>query len=386
MGFPLEALPSGSLVSDATVPTDAYSEALAEYCRDRSEAALYRASLLSQTFVESGLGPEDIIALHCESLDGVLQGRGAREQLLATSDAHQFLLEVMIAYGVKYKEYLELRLSQTLREAEARASREHERIQEAERIGREKDEILAVIAHELRTPIAAARGSVDLAVRSITRGRLDRIEPLLGTTRVALDRLSRLTGDPVEASRGTPPSLERTPQELDSIVEQAHAWALPAATAKGVVLRRDGPPVTVSIVGSADALLSVFGNLLSNAIRYTPAGGSVTIRQGVDGAMAWVAVADTGIGMPADVQARVFEKFYRGPEARAVETQGLGLGLALVQQFVVAHDGRVEVDSAVGRGSRFTVWLPTDNNGAPHDETHDTENTDTEESSGGRDR
>src|SRR5437763_6876966 len=151
-------------------PTDAYAEALAAYCRERSEAALYRASLLSQTFVESGLGPEDIIALHCECMDGILRGRPAREQVAATNDAHQFLLEVMIAYGVKYKEFLELRLSQTLREAEARAARSRERVEEAERIGREKDEILGVVAHELRTPIAAARGSVDLAVRSLNRG------------------------------------------------------------------------------------------------------------------------------------------------------------------------------------------------------------------------
>jgi signal transduction histidine kinase len=264
----------------------------------------------------------------------------------------------MIAYGVKYKEFLEMRLSQSLREAEARSARERERIQEAERIGREKDEILAVIAHELRTPIAAARGSVDLAVRSLTRGRMDRLEPLLGTTRQALDRLSRLTGDLVEASRGVQQELMRTPQVLGTIVEQAYAWALPAATAKGVSLRLEPAPTPVTVIGSEDALLSVFGNLLSNAIRYTPGGGTAAIRQGVEGNLAWVRVEDTGIGMPLEVQSRIFDKFYRGPQARAVESQGLGLGLALVHHFVEAHDGRLEVESTDGRGSTFTVWLP----------------------------
>jgi signal transduction histidine kinase len=338
-------------------PTDAYAEALAAYCSDRSEAALYRASLLSQTFVESGLGPEDIIALHCQSLDSILEGRPARDQVLANGDAHQFLLEIMIAYGVKYKEFLELRLSQTLREAESRSARERERIQEAERIGREKDEILAVIAHELRTPIAVARGSVDLAVRSLTRGRVDSVQPLLGTTREAIDRLSRLTGDLVEASRGMPQRLERRPQPLDRIVEQAYAWAHPAASAKGVDLRHEHSPTATVVVGSSDALLSVFGNLLSNAIRYTSAGGRVTIRQGDQDEWTWVEVADTGIGMSPEVQARIFEKFYRAPEARAVESQGLGLGLALVQQLIAAHDGRVEVLSSAGTGSTFKVWL-----------------------------
>ncbi|HEV7663426.1 MAG TPA: ATP-binding protein [Chloroflexota bacterium] len=343
---------------EAAVPTDAYADALADYCLTRSESALYRASLLSQTFVESGLGPEDIIALHCESLDAVMAGRSARDQVLASSDGHQFLLEVMIAYGVKYKEFLELRLSQSLREAQARSEREQERVQEAERIGREKDEILAVIAHELRTPIAAARGSVDLAVRSLTRGRMDRLEPLLGTTRQALDRLSRLTGDLVEASRGIAPGLDRSAEELGKVVEQAYAWALPAALAKGVQITLKPAPTPITVLASEDALLSVFGNLLSNAVRYTNSGGRVVVSQGNEGELAWVRVADTGIGMPADVQPRIFDKFYRGQQARAVESQGLGLGLALVHHFVDAHNGRVEVESEEGVGSTFTVWLP----------------------------
>jgi signal transduction histidine kinase len=353
-----EFLPTSTAIAAAVGPTDAYATALAEYCHERSEAALYRASLISQTFVESGLGPEDIIALHCESLDAILHGRPARDQVVATNDAHQFLLEVMIAYGVKYREYLELRLSQTVREAETRAEREQRRVQEAERVGREKDEILAVIAHELRTPLAAARGSVDLAVRSLTRGRMDRVEPLLGATRSALDRLSRLTGDLVEASRGTPPSLDRTPQALANIVEQAYVWALPAANVKGVSLLLERAPAQAEVLGSADALLSVFGNLLSNAVRYTSAGGKVTIRQGREADAAWVEVIDTGIGMTTDVQTRVFDKFYRSEEARTVESQGLGLGLSLVQQFVSAHDGHVEIQSTPGMGSTFTVWLP----------------------------
>jgi signal transduction histidine kinase len=105
-------------------------------------------------------------------------------------------------------------------------------------------------------------------------------------------------------------------------------------------------------------LLSVFGNLLSNAIRYTPGGGKVTITQGLNGEQAWVRVTDTGIGMPAEVQSRIFDKFYRGPQARAVESQGLGLGLALVHHFVTAHNGRLDVESQDGAGSVFTVWLP----------------------------
>jgi signal transduction histidine kinase len=112
------------------------------------------------------------------------------------------------------------------------------------------------------------------------------------------------------------------------------------------------------VLGSEDALLSVFGNLLSNAIRYTPGGGSVSVGLAVEGDFVCVEVTDTGIGMPVEVQGRIFDKFYRGPQARAVEAQGLGLGLSLVQQFVEVHDGRIEVTSVDGAGSTFKVWLP----------------------------
>ena len=100
------------------------------------------------------------------------------------------------------------------------------------------------------------------------------------------------------------------------------------------------------------------GNLLSNAIRYTPPGGRVIVRYGQNKAGAWVEVTDTGIGMAPDVQARAFEKFYRAPEAHTVSTQGLGLGLSLVHDLVQAHGGRIEIESAPRQGSTFRVILP----------------------------
>src|ERR671929_795823 len=173
----------------------AYEAALRDYLRTRNEAALFQASLLSQHFVESGLGPDDIIALHFEALEVVLGELTPREQTRTVSDAHQFLLEVMIAYGVRYKEYLELKLRESIREAEVRAELEQQRAREAERAEQERGELLAGIAHELRTPITAAKGNLELAVRSLSRGQTETLVPLLGSTREAIDRLSRLTGD-----------------------------------------------------------------------------------------------------------------------------------------------------------------------------------------------
>ena len=341
----------------------AYASALEDYIGTRSESALFRASLLSQHFVETGYGPDDIIALHFEALEQMLGRLTAREQSRAVGDAHQFLLEVMITYGVKYKEYLELKLRESIREAEARAELERMRVMELERAEEEKAQLLAGIAHELRTPLTAARGNLDLAVRSLTRGKTERVVPLLGSTREALDRLSRLTADLVQVSRGDTLQFERNLLDLCGIVSQACMWAQPSASAKGVQLIADTSIDAIRREGNADALLSVFGNLLSNAVRYTPTGGTVRVQYGQNGGEAWVDVLDTGIGIPEEVRDKIFERFYRSTDARKMDAQGLGLGLTLVQQIVNAHDGRIELESEPGKGSRFRVILPVQENG-----------------------
>ena len=321
-----------------------YAAALADYLQTRSEAALSQAAWLSKIFVENGRGPQAIIAFHVDAFSRMVADWPYREQARASANALQFLLEVMITYGTEYKAYAESMLDQQAREAEQSE--------------REKMEILAVIAHELRTPLTAAMGNLDLAVRSLSRGQLEQIPGLLRTAREALGRLSRLSADLVEASRGEPLPLKYTWLELGELVAQACTWARVAAEAKGVSLIQESEVGSCRVLGNADALLSILGNLLSNAIRYTPAGGRITVRHGLNSEGIWVEVADTGLGMTPDVQSRIFEKFYRAPEAHTITTQGLGLGLSLVQDLVRAHGGRVEVESAPRQGSTFRVILP----------------------------
>jgi signal transduction histidine kinase len=356
---PLHGCETGDMVSTDVLSPDEYASVLSDYVRNLGEQALYRASLLSRGLVQSGLGPEDIVALHMETLDRITGDMQPFEQVRAINNAHQFLLEVMIAYGVHYKEYLELRLEDSLREANSRLVQVQERSREIERIGREKDEILGMIAHELRSPITAVKTHLELIELSLARGQLERVPALIPAAREAIERLSRLTGDLVEASRDQPPELEFRAEDLGRVLSQACAWARPAAQAKGIALHYDQEGESLLVHGNADALLSVFGNLLSNAIRYTPPGGTVRIRQGTDGGERCIEVRDTGFGMTPETKARLFEKFYRSPEARRAEPRGLGLGLALVQQFVNAHKGRVEVESTPGQGSVFRVVLPS---------------------------
>jgi signal transduction histidine kinase len=329
---------------------------LASYLRNPSEQALYDASLLSQTLVHHGVGPEEIVALHMEALDLALDGFTPREQARSFGHAHQFLLEVMIAYGLTYREYLEMKV--------------RERDSAMAQAVQERTELLATVAHEMRTPLTAALGTIDLARRDLDRGRTDRIVPWLGTARDALHRLSRLTADIARASVGEPPELVYAPQDLCEVVSEACRWAEATVAEKGLTLVREDVMSSVSIMCDADALLSVFGNLLANAIRYTPAGGTITVNCGAGDDTAWATIADTGIGMSPEVQERIFEKFYRAREARDVEAQGLGLGLSLVQELIQAHGGRIEVQSAPGVGSTFRVVLPQ-GTGGPQEEGHE---------------
>ena len=330
-----------------SISLDRYGEVLAGYLLSPSEEALYEASLLSRDLVHHGVGPEEIIALHVEALEQALAGYAPLEQARCVGHAHQFLLEVMIAYGLTYREYLEIKV--------------RERDSAAEVAVQERTELLAMVAHEMRTPLTAALGTIDLARRDLSSGRTDRVVPWLGTAREALHRLSRLTADIARASIGEPPTLSRESMDVCAVVAEACAWAESAAAEKGLELIRDPELPCAPVFCDSDALLSVFGNLLANAIRYTPSGGRITVGCDARNGEAWVTITDTGIGMTPEVRERIFEKFYRAREARDLEAQGLGLGLSLVQELVDAHGGRVEVETAPGNGSTFRVILPREN-------------------------
>jgi len=115
--------------------------------------------------------------------------------------------------------------------------------------------------------------------------------------------------------------------------------------------------------GTEDGLDRIFVNLVSNAVKYTPSGGSVTVSMRQVEGQAQVKVTDTGIGIPEEALPHLFEEFYRAPNAKALDAIGTGLGLAIVKDLVERCGGRIEVESAVGQGSTFTMTFPTCNEG-----------------------
>ncbi|MHB8621272.1 MAG: sensor histidine kinase, partial [Chloroflexota bacterium] len=223
----------------------------------------------------------------------------------------------------------------------------------------EKEDLLAVIAHELATPTTAAKGFIEMAERRISEGKSESLGGYLTFARQAIDRLSRLTADLAEAARGMTPRLRMVETELGPLVEQACSWVSASAASKGLGLSCEHPPQPVRIIANCDALLTIFGNLIANAVRYTPSGGEVSVRY-FSAEQAVVEFRDTGIGIDEEQVERIFEKFYRAPAARHLDAHGLGLGLSLVRHLVAAHGGVMEVESKPGSGSVFRVTLPLD--------------------------
>lgn len=343
--------------ASAPPSTEQYASVLRDYLHSHGEEALYRASLLSRACIDAEIGPEEIIALHGEAFSAATKNLTYREQARAGTDALAFLLEVMIAYGVQHRELVEVRLAAEKARAEAALDRERGLVDQASEVERTMSDHLAMVAHELRTPLTAALANVDMVMRVMQRGETDRVPRYLGSARDALLRLSRLSGALLDASRQGPTELERVPVELPVILSQACTWAASLAEMKGLEIVRAGGPFSLRVLGDEDALLTIFGNLLANAIRYTTQ-GSVTVSHGVRGADAYVEIKDTGAGVPPDDLGRIFESFYRGANARHVDSEGLGLGLTLAHRFAAAHGGRIEVESTVGVGSTFRVVLP----------------------------
>lgn len=133
-----------------------------------------------------------------------------------------------------------------------------------------------------------------------------------------------------------------------------------AARRKSISLswKRSGEASLFTVRGDETQLTSMFANLVENAVKYTPPGGGVEVAAESDGNEVVVRVSDTGIGIPEEYLARIFERFYRVDKARSKQTGGTGLGLSIVRHIAENHGGRVTVESTPGEGSAFTVYLP----------------------------
>lgn len=227
---------------------------------------------------------------------------------------------------------------------------------ETERIEEMRRDFIANASHELRTPLTVVVGFLEIAVNDPGLDAATRKAHLSLMTEQA-ERMQRLIEDMLTLSRleSTDAPLRREVVDVKAVAESVAAEARALSGGRHTItLAIDGPDV----MGNAEELRSAFGNLASNAVRYTPAGGTIALswRRGEDDLQ--FSVADSGIGIDRQHIARLTERFYRVDKSRSRETQGTGLGLAIVKHVLLRHGGKLSIASEAGHGSTFTASLP----------------------------
>jgi signal transduction histidine kinase len=228
-------------------------------------------------------------------------------------------------------------------------------VTEARRIDAVRRDFVANASHELKTPAASIRAAAETIARAAVDDP-DVVERFAGQLERESIRLSRIVSDLLDLSRLETGSEVEDDIALDAVIRDEAERLADTADRAGVTLELSIEAARVH--GSARDLALLIRNLVDNAIRYSPEGGTVTIslRDGDEEAI--LEVTDTGIGIPSRDVPRIFERFYRVDRARSRETGGTGLGLSIVRHIVENHHGSIDVTSELGRGSAFEVRLP----------------------------
>ncbi|HLL17931.1 MAG TPA: response regulator [Rubrivivax sp.] len=247
-------------------------------------------------------------------------------------------------------------LHQSLQEEIVERRRAELRLEEA---GKRKDEFLAMLSHELRNPLAPIGNAVEI-IRRIG-GHDSKLKWAADITERQVRQLKRLVDELLDVARISQGKivLQNAPLELGALLTQCVEIHRPTLAARRQTLTQALPAGPVWVVGDAARLQQVLNNLLSNASKYTPEGGSVNVAIALEGGQAVLSVRDNGVGIEASLLPRVFDLFEQGSRTLDRSQGGLGVGLTLVQRLVKLHEGRVEAHSAgPGQGAEFRVYLP----------------------------
>jgi signal transduction histidine kinase len=251
------------------------------------------------------------------------------------------------------------RAIQALRDNRAAYEELQSRGKELERLNRMKSHFIAGVSHELRTPLNAILGFSTL----MARGRAGELNikqaEYVGHIHTAATHLLELVNDVLDLSRAEagPAPLDCQWFQLGQLLDEILPIIRPLAGSAKINLVTDADE-TMAIYADRLRCKQILYNLLSNAVRFTPGGGTVTITARQEPGAVRLLVSDTGIGIPEEEHTRIFDPYHQVPKRGEEYPQGTGLGLAIVRKLVEQHGGRVWVESAPGAGSRFIVELP----------------------------
>ncbi|MEO5566917.1 MAG: GAF domain-containing sensor histidine kinase [Gemmatimonadaceae bacterium] len=261
------------------------------------------------------------------------------------------------AFGAVHRSFAML-LAQSAAAALSRAGeceRERDGRREAESAAHAREEVLAIVAHDLRNPLGVIGGTIDL-LRDFDVAPAQRERLLMAAGR-SVQQMKRLVNDLLDVTRYENGRLAIDPQEIEvaALIEDALDGVRQSVADRQIAIVASPVASDLRLRGDAGRLSQVLSNLLGNAIKFTPDGGRISLRVWRDGDKVTFEVADTGPGISAEHRERLFDRFW---QARAADVRGIGLGLAISRAIVEAHGGRIWVESEIGVGSRFTFSVP----------------------------
>jgi signal transduction histidine kinase len=288
--------------------------------------------------------------VEAETAGALAQQRELRLALVAILLIGSFAFARIAAGSLRQRKLL----SAALGEVEAKS-------REVEAANRHKSEFLANMSHELRTPLNAIIGFSEVLSQQMFGAVNPRQREYLGDIEASGQHLLSLINDILDLSKVEAGKMELQPSRFSLVgaLESVVMMVRERAARRGVELRAELDPALDVVEADERKIKQIVLNLLTNAVKFTPAGGQVRLRADRDGDGVVVAVTDTGVGIAPGDQARVFEEFAQARGGATPEQEGTGLGLTLSRKLVELHGGTIWVESELGKGSTFTFTLPT---------------------------
>jgi two-component system, OmpR family, phosphate regulon sensor histidine kinase PhoR len=228
------------------------------------------------------------------------------------------------------------------------------------KIDQMKSDFVSMVAHEIKSPMNSVLALVKVIQDGLAGDLTEKQQEMLGRISEKIRSLADLSAELLDLSRIESGliTMEKERLQLEPLLREQVSFHEAKARAKNLKLSLDPLPGLPPVLANKRSIEEVFSNLISNAIRYTPEGGSMTLSGGVEKDYVRISVKDTGFGIGKEDQDRIFERFYRVKNDQTRFITGTGLGLAIVKSIVDAHNGMIKVESEAGRGSTFHVHLP----------------------------
>ena len=232
--------------------------------------------------------------------------------------------------------------------------------QQLEDLEQAKSDFVFTVAHELKAPVAATQSILRVLLEGYAGEVFQKQKELIGRAERRLIALQTLIRDllALGALKGGLPQSKKTDVILNAVINRVVDMVQSEVEEKGIRLQVEVPDNLVTIKASEDDMERLLGNLLENAVKYTPPKGRINLQLHLENTAARIVVSDTGIGIPPESMPRIFEEFYRAKNAKEMGQEGTGLGLSLVKHIVDRYRGEIGVESKLMEGSTFTVTLP----------------------------